>query len=161
MRKAYTWSYYALAAIAGGLAVIVTQSPAAESGRNGLELIRVEILIDRLVDGRDAEISGAARIFLEHWAIRRQLAEFNAPLSIDPQAMAKDDDRLEGEMKNVAEIGAARTMAAGSSEYRPKVTQCLSDYYMCVKDAHSRFACVSYSTMCIANTLIPFVEGAK
>lgn len=161
MHKAYTWSYGALAAIAGGLAAIVTQSPAAESGRNGIELIRVEILIDRLVDGRDAEISSAARTLLEHWAIRRYLAEFNAPLSIDPQAMEKDDDRLEGEMKNVAEVGAARTTAAGQSQYRAKVSQCLSDYDMCVKDAHSRFACVSYSTMCIANTLVPFVEGAK
>lgn len=161
MRKIFVWSYNALAVIAGGLAVIATQSPAAESGRNGLELIRVEIQIDRLVDGRDAEVSRAARILLEHWGTRRYLAEFNAPLSIDPQAMAKDDDRLEAEMKSVAEVGVAQTAAAGLTEYRPKVTQCLSDYDMCVKEAHSRFACVSYSTMCIATTLIPFVEGSR
>ena len=161
MRKIFAWSYNALAAIAGGLAVIATQSPAAESGRNGLELIRVEIQIDRLVDGRDAEISRAARTLLEHWGTRRYLAEFKAPLNIDPQAEAKDDDRLEGEMKSVAEIGVARTEAAGLTEYRPKVTQCLSDYDICGKDARSRFACISISTMCIATTLIPFVEGSR
>jgi hypothetical protein len=161
MRKILAWPCHALAAIAGGLAAIATQSPAAESGRNGLELIRVEIQIDRLVDGRDDEISGAARILLEHWATRRYLAEFKAPLNIDPQAEAKDDDRLEGEMKSVAEAGAARTAAAGLSQYRPKLSECLSEHDMCVKDAQPRFTCISFSTMCIATTLIPFVEGSR
>jgi hypothetical protein len=160
MRKVIAWSYYLLAIIAGATAVIATQSPAAER-RNGLELIRVEIQIDRLVDGRDEEISRAARTLLEHWGTRRYLAEFNAPLSFDPQALAKDDDRLEAEMKRVADIGAARTTAAGLSQYRPELSRCLSDYDMCVKDAQPRFNCVSYSTMCIATTLVPFVEGSR
>src|SRR5689334_23082963 len=67
MRRICTWSFGAVAAMAGGLAVVVTQSPAAENNRGGLELIRGEILLDRLVDGRDDEIAGAARTLLEHW----------------------------------------------------------------------------------------------
>jgi hypothetical protein len=161
MRKILTWSYSALAAITGGLAVIVTQSPAAENNSGGLELIRAEILLDRLADGRDSEVADAARILLEHWRARRYLAEFNAPIRIDPQAEKKDDDRLEGEMKSVAEVGAARTTAVGQPQYQTDVSKCLGDYDMCVKEAHPRFICITFSTMCIATTFIPFVEGSK
>lgn len=161
MRKIFTWSYSALAAIAGGLAVIVTQSPAAENNSDGLELIRVEILLDRLADGRDSEVAGAARILLEHWMARRYLAEFQAPIKINPEAGKEDDDRLEGETKSLAEVGAARTIAVGQPQYQTEVSKCLSDYDMCVKEAHPRFTCITFSTMCIATTLIPFVEGSK
>src|SRR5882672_2894126 len=115
MRRVFAWSYSALAAIAGGLAVIVTQSPAAESNNaiDARDLIRVDILLDRLVDGRDSEISGVGRILLEHWMARRYLAEFQAPIRINPEAGREDDARLEGEMKSLADVGAARTTAAG------------------------------------------------
>src|SRR5580765_5650925 len=98
MRKICTWSFGALAAMAGGLTVTVTQSPAAENSNGGLQLIRGEILLDRLVDGRDNEVAGAARILLEHWMARRYLAEFQAPIRINPEAGRMDDNRLEAEM---------------------------------------------------------------
>jgi hypothetical protein len=161
MRKICTWSFGALAAMAGGLAAIVTQSPAAENNRGGLELIRGEILLDRLVDGRDDEVAGVARTLLEHWMARRYLAEFQAPIRINPEAGRMDDDRLEGEMKSLAEVGAARTTAAGQPQYQTEVSKCLNNYNMCAKDADPRFACIAVSTMCVATALIPFVEGSK
>ena len=161
MRKMLASSCGALAAIAGGLAVIVTQSPAAENNSDGLSLIKTEILLDRLVDGRDGEVSGAARMMLEHWMARRYLAEFQAPIRINPEAGKMDDDRLEAEMKSIAEVGAAQTTAAGQPQYQTEVSRCLSDYDICVKDAHPRFACITLSTTCIATALIPFVEGSN
>ncbi len=161
MRKIFAWSYGAAAAIAGGLAVIVTQSPAAETKLGGLDLVKGEILLDRLADGRDAEIAGVARIVLEHWTARRYLAEFKAPIRIDPEAGRRDDDRLDGEMKNLAEVGVARTAAAGQPQYRTDVSKCLGDYDICVKDTAPRFTCLAVSTMCVATALIPFVEAPK
>jgi len=159
MRKIHAWSYSALAAIAGGLTVIVTQSPAAEDAAR--ELIRTEIILDQLVDGKDSEISNAARAMLDHWKERRFLAEFKAPIRINPEAGKVDDDRLEGEMKSVAEVGGARTTAAGQPHYQTEMSKCLSDYDICVKDVRPRFACITVSTMCIGTTLIPFVEGSN
>ena len=160
MRKIFTWSYSALAAITGALAVIVTQSPAAENNSDVPELIRVEMLLGRLANGRDGEVADVARILLEHWRARRYLVEFKAPLRIDPQAGRQDTDRLEAEMKNLAEVGAARTTAVGQPQYQTEVSQCVSDYDMCAK-VYPRFTCTTVSTMCIATTLVPFVEGSK
>ena len=159
MRNICTWSCGALAAMTGGLAVIVTQSPAAERNGDGLALVKVEILLDRLADGRDDEVAGAARTLLEHWMARRYLAEFKAPLRIDPQSGKEDNDRLEGEMKGLAEVGATRTTAVGQAQYQTDLSKCVGDYDVCVK-AQPRFACITVSTMCIATTLIPFAEGS-